>query len=107
MPNRKMASGTTNKPFNDFEYTKYSELGPIADDDYKKVMSNAFDSITIRNRVVCGTFQKNGIWLYIAYRYGFGDYGMMLAVHYSGNLLQLSRIEGTSTVYNISKTIVQ
>ena len=61
----------------------------------------AWDAITVYDRTVVGEFFKDGQWSFIAYKYGGGHYGTMLAMKFSGALDFLSVSNDVKTIRSI------
>lgn len=60
--------------------------GTHNDDTVKNAMKKVFDSLTITDEIVAGKFANQGTWMYIAYKYTNGLYGMVLAIFYNGGV---------------------
>lgn len=60
--------------------------GAYDDDTVKNAMKKVFDSLTITDEIVAGKFANQGTWMYIAYKYSSGLYGMVLAIFYNGGV---------------------
>ena len=79
-------------------YTRWAVLGNIsgAETAIKTILTNAWKAIAIYDRTITGQFTAYGTWMFLAYKYTGSQYGMMIAVKYSGarHMYQLNIIDG-------------
>ena len=88
-----MAEGTIAKTYNPLY------LGSITASSLEDAMSKAFDAIPLDSVVAIGTYNYNGAWMFLAYKYGNGLYGSMIAMTFNSNYVR------SMIVNNGSKTI--
>ena len=93
-----------------FTFDQYLDLGNVGGSSDKDAIINAYNAMVakVTGKTVYGTFNKTGIWSFMGYSYPSenGNYGGLLAMRYDGPLYQLSNVNGTYSVFNISKTTI-
>ena len=84
-------------------------FGGIYDgENIKDAIKKTFDAITITGVPVVGYFADNGTWMYIAYKYPNGLYGMMLTIFYnnSASPIILNVVNGVYSYRTVNTTIL-
>lgn len=83
-------------------------LSSISGSSVKEALTNAFNSLPLVSNTIIGHFNWSGEWMFMAYKYSGGQYGMMLAICYSQYVSSyiLNRDGGSDTYRRLDSTVV-
>lgn len=96
------------KVLKDWQDRTYVSLGTITASSNMDAVIAAFNALQVTEHTCIGTFNRSGMWMFMAYKYTGGQYGMMIAVQYYPNIttrLILQRNNGVDTVNAISDDV--
>lgn len=86
---------------------KYADGGsPSGVTSASGAMGKVWDNLTIVDATVAGAFEYGGVWLFTAFKYLNGQYGMMFAVRFDGIARIMAVMNGTKSFYDVNKTSV-
>lgn len=106
------SAGTTlsNKLPSLAEYVDLGTIPTLSVSSPREAMIAAFERLTTTGKTCIGTYFYLGSWMFMAYKYVGGDYGMMVTIYYSSSVnshLILHYVNGTYTIYKPTVTVYE